>query len=170
VSSETYYLTTAIDYASAPPHLGHAYEKIAADVIARHYRQRGRTVHFLTGLDEHGTKIQKAAAAHNLHPQTFVDRIAEEYVETWKALGITYDQFIRTSSPQHRSRVAAIFERLQAKDAIYKASYEGLYCTGCEAFVLERDLVDGLCKDHQRAPDAVVEENYFFRIPAATRS
>jgi methionyl-tRNA synthetase len=164
VSDNSYYLTTAIDYASAPPHLGHAYEKIAADVFARHYRQRGRKVHFLTGLDEHGTKIQKAAAAQNVDPQTFVDTIARSYIDCWQALDVRYDQFIRTSSPEHRSRVQAIFQQLQAKGAIYKASYEGLYCTGCEAFVLERDLIDGNCQHHQRAPEKVVEENYFFKL------
>jgi methionyl-tRNA synthetase len=164
VSNETYYLTTAIDYASAPPHLGHAYEKIAADMLARHYRQRGRQVHFLTGLDEHGTKIQKAAAAKGVDPQTFVDTIAQTYVDCWADLGITYDQFIRTSSPEHRRRVQAIFTKLQEKGAIYKASYEGLYCTGCEAFILERDLVDGNCPNHQRAPETIIEENYFFKL------
>jgi methionyl-tRNA synthetase len=164
VSNETYYLTTAIDYASAPPHLGHAYEKIAADVFARHYRQRGRRVLFLTGLDEHGTKIQKAAAAQGVDPQTFVDTISTSYIDCWADLGVQYDQFIRTSSPEHRRRVQAIFTMLQDKGAIYKASYEGLYCTGCEAFILERDLVDGNCAHHQRAPEKVVEENYFFKL------
>lgn len=161
-----YYITTAIDYANGAPHLGHVYEKIAADAMARHWRQRGADVFFLTGLDEHGSKIAAKAESQGLSPQAFVDEIAALFQAMWAQLGITYDGFIRTTDPAHKAQVQAIFRRLRDQGDIYKARYEGWYCTGCEAFLAERDLVDGQCPDHQRSPEWITEENYFLRISA----
>lgn len=160
----TYFITTAIDYSNAPPHLGHAYEKITTDAFARHYRLRGKDVFFLTGLDEHGTKNEKAAKAKNITEKEHCDEIALKYKEVWEKLNISYDYFIRTSDEEHKKAVQKIFLKLQEKGDIYKKSYEGLYCSGCEAFYLEKDLVNGNCPDHQRPPELVSEENYFFKI------
>jgi methionyl-tRNA synthetase len=162
---DIYFLTTAIDYSNAPPHLGHAYEKITADVIARHQRLRGKDVFFLMGLDEHGTKNEKAAREKGVEPQVHCDEIAEKYIDTWARLNISYDGFIRTTEEKHREVVKKIFIKLQEQGDIYKKSYQGLYCFGCEAFYLEKDLdQNGLCPDHKRAPELVSEENYFFKI------
>ncbi|MFN8671737.1 MAG: methionine--tRNA ligase [Candidatus Sericytochromatia bacterium] len=162
---DNYYITTAIDYSNAPPHLGHAYEKITADFIARHQRMRGKDVFFITGVDEHGTKNEKASKERNMTPQEHCDDIAEKYKETWAELGISYDYFIRTTDELHKKAVIEIFLKLQAQGDIYKKKYEGLYCSGCEAFYLEKDLLEGnICPVHNRATEIVAEENYFFNI------
>lgn len=159
-----YYLTTAIDYVNAPPHLGHAYEKIAADAIARFHRLRGEDVFFLTGVDEHGQKIEKSAEAQGITPQEYTDRISAEFVDAWKALNISNDGFIRTTSPQHRETVSHIFKALLDKGDIFKAKYEGWYCRGCEEFKNERDLVEGCCTAHNAKAEWISEENYVFKI------
>lgn len=160
-----FYLTTAIDYVNGAPHIGHAYEKIETDVIARHFRQRTDEVYFLTGTDEHGVKIQKTAAAQNITPQELCDTNASKFVEAWAGLEISYDQLIRTTNPQHKSQVQKIFKKLQENGDIYKHSYTGLYCAGCESFLNARDLTeDGLCPDHQKKPEEIKEENYFFKL------
>jgi methionyl-tRNA synthetase len=162
---EQYYITTAIDYSNAPPHLGHAYEKITADAIARYHRLHGEEVFFLTGLDEHGSKIEKAAKEKDITPQEHVDEISAKYKAVWKSLNISYNYFIRTSDESHKKAIEKIFIRLQEQGDLYKKSYQGLYCSGCEAFYLEKDLDEnGNCPDHQRPPELVSEENYFFRI------
>lgn len=162
---ELYYITTAIDYSNAAPHLGHAYEKITADVMARHQRLRGKKVFFLTGVDEHGTKNEKVAKERNMSPQEHCDDIVEKYKETWSNLGISYDYFIRTTDKKHKDAVQKIFAKLQAQDDIYKKQYEALYCTACESFYLEKDLIDEkICPVHNRETELVSEENYFFRI------
>jgi methionyl-tRNA synthetase len=159
-----YYVTTAIDYVNAAPHIGHAYEKIAADIVARHQRLLGRDVFFLTGTDEHGIKVEKAATAAGLSPQAFVDEIAGKFQNAWKQLGLSYDWFIRTTEPRHYEVVQKVFAKMKARGDIYKGAYNGLYCEGCEDFLRERDLVDGMCPSHQRPPKLVEEENYFFRL------
>jgi len=160
-----FYITTAIDYVNGPPHIGHAYEKIATDVIARHYRQRNLKVFFLTGSDEHGSKIEKTALSKNLSPKEFCDEMSSKFKEEWIKLGLTYDRYIRTTDEDHIKVVQYIFKTLLDKGDIYKASYTGLYCSGCEGFLSERELTeDGLCPDHRTKPQEVKEENYFFKL------
>lgn len=164
--TQTFYVTTAIDYTNAPPHIGHAYEKIAADAIARYHRLRGDDVFFLTGVDEHGIKIEKAANAEGITPQEFVARISPQFESTWAKLGVVPDRFIRTTDADHEAAVAKAFARLQAAGYIRKATYEGLYCEGCEEFKNERDLVDGKCPQHDAAPKPYKEENYVLLVSA----
>ena len=160
-----FYTTTAIDYVNGAPHIGHAYEKILTDVIYRHYTQRCEDTYFLTGTDEHGIKIQKTSAEKGVSPKEFCDMNAKKFQEAWKALDIDYSQFIRTTDEQHEKIVQKIFKKLVDKGDIYKHSYTGLYCSGCEAFLSEKDLTeDGLCPDHQKKPEVVEEENYFFKL------
>ena len=166
-----FYITTAIDYVNGRPHLGHAYEKVLADVLARFHRQRGDATYFLTGTDEHGQKILKAAAEAGLQPQAFVDQIAATFRDAWKLLGISYDKFIRTSDPRHAVAVQELFRRLHdarsprsGEPVLFQEHYEGLYCEGCESFKLEKDLVDGKCPEHHTVPKKIRETNFFFRL------
>ena len=166
-----FYLTTAIDYVNGRPHLGHAYEKVLADVIARFHRQRGDSTYFLTGTDEHGQKIVRAAAVAGLEPQAFVDQLSGTFKEAWKVLGVEYDKFIRTSDQRHTLAVQELFRRLHdarspksGEPVLYLGSYEGLYCEGCESFKQEKDLVDGRCPEHHTIPKRIKEENFFFRL------
>src|SRR5262249_19703035 len=162
---EKYYITTAIDYVNAAPHIGHAYEKIAADILARYYRMQGRDVFFLTGVDEHGSKVEKAAKQAGIAPQAFCDDIAFKFQEAWRNLNISYDYFIRTTDKSHFPSVQEVFRRMKAKGDVYKASYVGLYCEGCEDFIRERDLDgSGNCPNHLKPPKQVSEENYFFKL------
>ena len=162
---ERFYLTTAIDYVNGAPHIGHAYEKILTDVIARHYSQRCDDVYFLTGTDEHGIKIQKTAAAQGKSPKELCDENSQKFKDAWKALDIDYTKFIRTTDDYHEKAVQHIFDKLLKQGDIYKHSYEGLYCSGCECFLNPKDLTeDGLCPDHLKKPEVVKEENYFFRL------
>ena len=141
----SFYLTTAIDYANGDPHIGHAYEKIGADAIARYRRLRGDDVHFLSGLDEHGQKVAQAAADKGVSPQAFVDEIASRFEAMWSRLSISYDQFIRTTQASHKVGVKALIERIHERspDDFYEKSYEGWYCVGCELFKRENEIVDG---------------------------
>jgi methionyl-tRNA synthetase len=165
-------ITTPIYYVNDRPHIGHAYTTIAADLITRFHRLAGRDSYFLTGTDEHGSKVAEAAAAKNLSPQEFCDQTVETFKRAWKNLSIEYDYFIRTTSPRHTEAVHKLQEALLAartedgREAVYSDYYEGLYCTACEKFVTEKDLVDGLCPDHKRAPEKLREKNYFFRLSA----
>lgn len=162
---EKFYLTTAIDYVNGAPHIGHAYEKILTDVIARHFSQRCDDVYFLTGVDEHGIKIQKTAAEKGITPKQMCDDNVAKFKETWKALDVNYSQFIRTTDEMHKKTVQKIFKKLVEKGDIYKHSYTGLYCSGCEVFLNEKDLTeDGLCPIHMKKPEVVSEENYFFKL------
>lgn len=160
----TFYITTAIDYPNSRPHCGHAYEKIIADALARWHRQLGEDVWFLTGTDEHGAKIEKTAAAHGKKPKQFVDEMVVHFQELLKKLNISNTDFIRTSERRHAKVAKQIFQTVLDKGLIYKGVYEGLYCTGCEAYYTEKDLVNGLCPAHQKAPERVSEESYFFRL------
>lgn len=165
MKQEKFYLTTAIYYANAAPHIGHAYEIIAADVIARFHRLLGKDVFFLTGTDEHGIKVEKVAAQHRVSPQEYVDSVSESFRQTWRFLDIDYSRFIRTTEPDHYQTVSALWEILLKNGDIYKASYTGLYCAGCETFCSPRDLTpEGLCPNHLTTPEPVKEENYFFRL------
>ena len=164
MSDRIYYVTTPIYYPSDKLHIGHAYTTVAADCIARYKRMRGYDVFFLTGSDEHGQKIERKAMDSGMDPQSYVDRIVESFQELWKQLLITNDDFIRTTEPRHQKAVQAIFQKLYDKGDIYKSFYEGMYCTPCEAFWLERQLVDGNCPDCGRPVEHVKEESYFFKL------
>jgi methionyl-tRNA synthetase len=162
-----FYITTAIDYANGDPHLGHALEKIGCDVIARYHRLRGDDVHLLTGMDEHGQKVQQTSAQQGVDPQAFTDEIAARFQAMWARLGVQYDQFIRTTSPHHRAGVQALIRRIAERhpDDFYERSYHGLYCVGCEAFKQEGDIEDGRCVLHPtRVLEEVEERNWFFRL------
>ena len=162
---EKFYLTTAIDYVNGVPHIGHAYEKILADVITRHKRQLSDNVYMLTGTDEHGIKIQKTAALKGMTPKKLCDENFSKFELAWKELEISYDQIIRTTDEKHKKIVKQIFKKLYENGDIYKHSYKGLYCSGCECFLNSKDLTeDGLCPDHLKKPEEITEENYFFRL------
>jgi methionyl-tRNA synthetase len=165
MSTNIYSITTAIDYVNAAPHLGHAYEKIATDVMARFQRLLGKEVFFLTGTDEHGTKVEKTASNRGVTPRQHTDELVEEFKKAWSYLNLSHDRFIRTTDPDHYAVVEHLWRKMAAKGDIYKERYQGLYCAGCEKFVTERDLNEaGECPHHQRKPDVVEEENYFFRL------
>jgi methionyl-tRNA synthetase len=159
-----FYVTTAIDYVNAPPHLGTAYEKIGADCLARFKRLAGYDTYFLMGTDEHSTNVEKEAIRLGKAPQAYTDEMAVEFENTWASLHISYDQFIRTTAPEHTAAVKYIFERIHANGYIYEGTYKGLYCVSCEEFVVEKDLVDGKCPRHQTEPEFIEEKNYFFAL------
>jgi methionyl-tRNA synthetase len=162
-----FYLTTAIDYANGEPHIGHAYEKIAADAIARYRRLAGDDVYLLIGMDEHGQKVAQAAAARGVSPQQQTDDIAAAFEAMWARLGISHDQFIRTTDEKHKSGVRALIKRIfdNNPDDFYERSYAGWYCVGCEAFKQDAEIVDGKCVLHPtRALEWVEERNWFFRL------
>jgi methionyl-tRNA synthetase len=160
-----FYITTPIYYPSDKLHIGHSYTTVAADALARYHRRRGDETWFLTGTDEHGQKIERAAAAVGKTPQQFVDEIVDWIKELWQALHISYDDFIRTTEPRHEKAVQQIFTRLYEQGDIYRSSYEGWYCTPCETFWLEGKLKEGkLCPDCGRPVELMKEESYFFRL------
>jgi len=160
-----YYITTPIYYVNGEPHHGHAYTTIAADVMARFHRQRGDDVFFLTGTDEHGTKVAQAAEERGLTPQQHVDQLAPRYRELARAVGASNDFFIRTTDPEHEAYAQAFVEKLKAAGDVEKRTYGGLYCTACEGFWYERDLTpEGLCPDHGIKPVWLEEENYYFLL------
>jgi len=172
-----FFLTTAIDYANGEPHLGHALEKVGADAIARYHRQLGYDVHFLIGMDEHGQKVAQTAEKQGVAPQQFVDDIARLFQATWARLGVHYDQFIRTTSPEHKAGVQRLIEQIFDADAklpepqrnFYERSYTGMYCVGCESFKQPADIVNGKCAVHPtRTLEEVTEHNWFFRLSAYT--
>lgn len=163
--SKAFYITTAIDYVNAKPHIGHALEKVQADALARFRRAEGKEVFFLTGTDEHGTKIARAAEAAHEDPQQFVDRTSGAFVALREAFDLSWDGFVRTTDRKtHWPGVLKLWGALREEGDLYKKAYRGLYCVGHEAFVTERDLEGGMCRDHQKAPEVIEEENYFFRL------
>ena len=164
MDKKKYYITTAIAYASGKPHFGNTYEVIATDAIARYKRQRGFDVRFMTGTDEHGQKIQNKAADAGITPQEFVDKTAGEIKALWDLMGSSYDYFIRTTDSYHKTAVEHIFKKLYDQGDIYKGYYEGLYCTPCESFFTETQLVDGKCPDCGREVVKTTEEAYFFKM------
>lgn len=161
---EKFYITTPIYYTNAKPHIGHAYTTIACDVLARWNRQQGKDVFFLTGTDEHGAKIQKKAEEEGVDPQQFVDGFAEVFQKLWKDLNISNDGFIRTTSEKHKAAVQKVLQTLFDNGSIYKGSYKGLYCVGCEQFKSENELVDGKCPDHDKVPEEMEEECYLMQM------
>lgn len=161
----SFYITTSIAYVNAPPHIGYAFELVLGDVIARWRRLSGDNVYFLTGTDEHGAKIARAAEAAGMTPQKFVDKNALRFRELAEKLNISHSDFIRTSDRvRHWPGAVKMWKALEAAGAIEKRSYKGLYCVGHEAFVTQKDLVNGKCADHASAPEVVEEENYFFLL------
>lgn len=159
-----YYITTAIAYASGKPHIGNTYEIILADSIARYKREQGYDVFFQTGTDEHGQKIEEKAQAAGVTPKEFVDKAAAEIRRIWDLMDTSYDKFIRTTDAGHEAQVQKIFKKLYDQGDIYKGYYEGLYCTPCESFFTESQLVDGKCPDCGREVKPAKEEAYFFRM------
>ncbi len=159
-----YYITTAIAYTSAKPHIGNTYEIVLADAIARSKRQQGYDVYFQTGTDEHGLKIQQKAEAAGITPQQYVDNVAGEIKRIWDLMNTTYDKFVRTTDPMHKAKVQKIFRKMYEKGDIYKGKYTGKYCTPCESFWTESQLVEGKCPDCGRECVDAEEEAYFFRM------
>jgi len=159
-----YYITTPIYYVNAPPHLGHAYTTIVADVLNRFHMLTGKETYFLTGTDEHGDKVVEAAAAAGKSPQDYVDQISELFRQTWPNLNITNDYFIRTTDELHKRVVCYILQQVYDQGDIYFGSYSGQYCVGCERFYTAKELVDGKCPQHDRPPVVREEENYFFKM------
>lgn len=161
-----FYLTTAIDYVNSRPHLGTAYEKITADVIARYKRLSGVDTHFVMGNDEHSQNVFRKARELGKDPLAYCDDMEQQFREVWGALDLSFDDFIRTTQPRHRAAVETIVNRIAAAGDLYQADYEGWYCVGCEAFKQEKDLVEGLCPIHRTKPDWIRERNHFFKLSA----
>ncbi len=164
-----FYLTTAIDYANGDPHIGHAFEKVGADAIARFHRALGRDVHFMIGMDEHGQKVAQAAEKRGVTPQALVDEIAERFQAMWATLAISHDQFMRTTADAHKAGVQALIRRIveRSPDAFYEKAYAGRYCVGCEAFKADSEIVDDRCPLHPtRELQWTEERNWFFRLSA----
>ena len=171
----TFYITTAIDYANGAPHLGHAVEKIGADVIARYHRRKGEDVHFVIGMDEHGQKVLQSAEAAGTTPQAWVDGIAEEFLRAWDVLKISHDDFIRTTEERHHRGVQEIIRRIEANGDFYQGTYAGYYCVGCEGYKTEEELIQEegqkpQCPNHLSLDIQWMEEqNWFFRLSKYTQ-
>ena len=160
-----FYVTTSIPYVNAGPHIGFALEIVEADALSRYHRNKGEDILFLTGADEHGAKIVQAAEAAGKKPQEFVDEISGKFGALKRTLSLSWDDFIRTSDKKrHWPSAQKLWLELVKADDIYKKNYKGLYCIGHEAFITEKDLIDGKCRDHKKEPEVVEEENYFFRL------
>ncbi|RIK99995.1 MAG: methionine--tRNA ligase [Proteobacteria bacterium] len=160
--SRPYFVTTPIYYANAEPHIGHTYTTVVADTLVRWHRQRGDDAWSVSGTDEHGEKLVEAAAKAGQTPELFTERMSAAFQHVWAELGIAPSRFVRTTEPAHRRNVQAILQRVHAAGWIEAREYEGLYCVGCERFLTERDMENGLCRDHERAPELRRESNYFF--------
>lgn len=158
------FITTAIDYVNSKPHIGHAFEKVLADTVARFYRLRGEDVWFLTGTDENATKNVQAAKVANLPIRDFIDQNAQAFLGLCTALNLSHNRFIRTSESEHHRTCEQIFRQLATRGHIYQGQYQGLYCAGCEAYITEKDLVDGCCPEHSNPPVPTQEECYFFKL------
>ncbi|HLY83348.1 MAG TPA: methionine--tRNA ligase, partial [Acidimicrobiales bacterium] len=159
-----FYVTTPIYYVNDVPHIGHAYTTVTADALARWHRLLGDDVWFLTGTDEHGLKVQRAAEANGLSPKEQADRTSERFKEAWRLLDITYDDFIRTTEPRHYQAVQKLMSAVYDNGYIELGTYEGLYCVSCEAYYTEAELEDGLCPIHHRPVELFKEDNYFFKL------
>ena len=164
MAKKTFYITTPIYYTNSSPHVGSAYTTIAADVLARWNKLKGNEVFFLTGTDEHGQKVQQIAEENKIKPKEFVDKIANEFKETFKLLNISNDYFIRTTDREHEKEVKKVLQQLYKKGYIYKGYYESYYCVGCEQYLTESDLVDGKCALHNKEPELRKEEAYLFKL------
>lgn len=159
-----FYITTAIDYVNSTPHLGTAYEKIGADVIARFYRFLGHDVFFQMGNDEHSINVKKAAQKEGLSPKDYCDSMRPKFEDVWSQLNLSYNKFVQTSQPEHHEAVQKLFQKIYDAGYIYEGDYEGLYCESCEAYYMEKDLEDGLCPQHKSKPTWIKEKNYFFKL------
>jgi methionyl-tRNA synthetase len=164
MAEKRYYITTAIDYVNQKPHLGTAYEKIGADVMARYKRMCGYDTLFLMGNDEHSTNVEKEARKRGLDPLDYCREMSAEFQEVWKNLSISYDDFIHTTEKRHIESVKKLFARIDEQGYIYRDRYSGYYCESCEEFITEGDLVDGMCPRHMEEPKVIDEENYFFAL------
>ncbi len=160
----TYYITTPLYYVNADPHIGHAYTNVAVDALARFRRMAGDEVYFLTGTDEHGQKIERAAQEQDLDPKSYADRVVPKFHDLWQLLSISNDDFIRTTEPRHTQAVQRVLSQLYEQGDVYPANYQGWYCVPCETFWPEGQLVDKACPDCQRPVEQLTEENYFFRL------
>lgn len=163
-SQRPFYITTAIDYVNASPHIGTAYEKIAADFVARSRRLLGCDTRFLMGNDEHSVNVARAAAEQGMSPHAYCDQMETRFRQVWEHLNISFDDFIRTTEVRHAKAVRHLFETIHATGDIYKGKYKGYYCESCEAFKVEKELENGLCPLHRREPRWLEEENYFFAL------
>ena len=164
MNKKTFFITTAIDYPSAKVHLGHALEKVQADVIARYKKLQRFDVYFSTGVDQHGLKIERYAQKAGKNPQEFVDEMSKYFKDAWDALNISYDDFIRTTEKRHKKVVQEIIKKIYKKGDIYKGKYKGLYCVDCESYYLPKDLENGNCPIHHKPVETIEEETYFFRM------
>ena len=162
--AKKFYVTTAIDYVNAEPHIGHAYQKIVADVLARWNKLKGKDVLFVTGTDEYGKKVAESAKKVNREPKEFVDEVSQKFKEAWKSLNINYDRFIRTTDDDHQKVVQEFIKKCEANGDIYLGEYEGFYCTGCEAYYTEKDCPDLICPLHNRPLEKIKEKTYFFKL------
>ncbi len=162
--AKSFLITTPIYYVNDEPHLGHAFTTLAADVYTRFLKNQGKKVFFLTGTDEHGLKIAEIAEEKGKNPKEFCDEISEKFKKTWKELLIEYDFFVRTTDEYHELAVKKFIEILKKKNQIYQKEYKGLYCVGCEKFLTEKELENGLCPAHRKAPQKVKEKNYFLKV------
>lgn len=164
MTDKTFYITTPIYYVNAKPHLGHSYTTVVVDVANRFHKMLGQETFFLTGTDEHGDKIVRAAQEQGITPREYVDKISGLFQSTWPQLEIESDKFIRTTEPYHMQIVQNVLQKLYDAGEIYFNEYEGLYCFGCERFYMERELVNGKCPDHEKEPEVIKESNYFFKM------
>ena len=164
LAKSKFYVTTPIYYVNDVPHIGHAYTTVAADTLARWHRSLGKDVFFLTGTDEHGLKIQRAAEAAGKKPQKFVDGVSSRFKDVFKKLNISYDKFIRTTDEEHLECVKALINKVNETGDIYKGIYEGKYCVDCENYLSQDDIVDNKCKIHNKPVEYLKEESYFFNL------
>lgn len=164
MAKKNFYVTTAIDYVNARPHIGHAFEKVLADAICRWHILNQEDVYFLTGTDENAQKNAQAAKAEGIDTQKFVDENSKTFIKLCKKLNVNYSRFIRTTEKEHKKISQEIFKKVYDKGEIYKGKYEGLYCQGCEAYKTEKDLVDGKCPEHNKEPEFMSEDAYFFKL------
>ena len=164
MAENTFYITTPIYYANDEPHIGHSYTTILADVLSRYHRSMGQEVFFLTGLDEHGQKVQQVAEERGIDPQQHCDEMAPKWKHLWEKLHIQYDDFIRTTEPRHEKVVKAVLNAVKDAGDIYMDEYGGSYCIGCERFYTEKELEDGKCPQHEKELEYITEKNYFFKM------
>ncbi|MFC1666204.1 methionine--tRNA ligase [Nanoarchaeota archaeon] len=165
MTRKKFYVTTAIDYVNAKPHIGHAYQKIVADVLARWNKIRGKEVFFITGTDEYGQKIANSAMEAGKNSQEFVDDVSKEFKKSWNILNIDFDRFIRTTDEDHKEKVKEFVKLMEKKGDIYKGEYSGDYCEGCEAYITKKDIIDNKCPFHpNKELKQLAEETYFFRL------
>jgi methionyl-tRNA synthetase len=164
MTKKTFYVTTAIDYVNSAPHVGHAYQKIAADVLARWNKLLGKDVFFATGTDEYGKKVAQTAKSLNKSPKEFTDEVAQKFIDAWKLLNINYNRFIRTTDKDHEKTVLEFVKKINENGDIYKGKYSGYYCVGCETYYTEKDILDKICPIHKKPLERVDEESYFFKL------